>query len=69
MSFLVETKMPALLIFGKWLEQTGIARGVANSAWFFPTLEVIHIVGIVMLVGSTAILDLRLMGHAFRPGG
>jgi len=58
--------MPALLIASKWVEQTRIASYVANSAWLFPTLEVVHIFGIVMLVGSTAILDLRLTGHAFR---
>jgi hypothetical protein len=34
--------------------------------WLFPIIETIHIIGIAMLVGSTSILDLRLMGLTYR---
>ena len=33
-----------------------------NSLWPFPAMETIHIIGIVLLVASVTILDLRLLG-------
>ena len=33
-----------------------------DSLWLFPAIETVHLFGIVALVGSTSILDLRLMG-------
>ena len=32
----------------------------------FPIIETVHIFGIILLVGATSILDLRLMGLTFR---
>jgi hypothetical protein len=37
-----------------------------NTLWPFPTIETIHIFGIVILVGSVSILDLRLLGVALK---
>ena len=48
------------------MNKLGWARGFADSTWLFPIIETIHIVGIVLLVGSTSILDLRLMGLTYR---
>jgi hypothetical protein len=50
----------------QWLEQTGVGVGVRDSTWLFPIIETIHIIGIVLLVGSTSVLDLRLMGLTYR---
>ena len=49
-----------------WLEQTTVGTAVRDSLWLFPIIETVHIFGIVLLVGSTSILDLRLMGLTFR---
>ena len=49
-----------------WLEQTSVGISVRDSTWLFPIIETIHIIGIAMLVGSTSILDLRLMGLTYR---
>jgi hypothetical protein len=49
-----------------WLEQTSVGDSVKNSSWQFPIIETVHIFGIVLVVGSTSILDLRLMGLALR---
>lgn len=35
---------------------------IVSSAWAYPALEVVHIVGIGLLLGSLAVLDLRLWG-------
>jgi hypothetical protein len=50
----------------EWLEQTGVGSTVRDSTWLFPIIETIHILGIAALVGSTSILDLRLMGLTYR---
>src|ERR1700693_494272 len=55
-------------IFGicQWLEQTMVGTTIRESLWLFPIIETVHIFGVILLVGSTSILDLRLMGLAFR---
>ncbi|MBZ5660302.1 MAG: hypothetical protein LAO08_07820 [Acidobacteriia bacterium] len=50
----------------EWLEQTGVGVTVRDSTWLFPIIETVHILGIAVLVGSTSILDLRLMGLTYR---
>jgi uncharacterized membrane protein len=49
-----------------WLEQTAVGSHVRESLWLFPVIETVHIFGIILLVGATSILDLRLMGVTFR---
>jgi hypothetical protein len=49
-----------------WLESTSVGSTIATSAWMFPAIESIHMFGIVTVVGSTSILDLRLMGVSLR---
>jgi hypothetical protein len=58
--------MPDLLIACKWLEHTSVGTAVRESLWLFPTIETLHLFGIVLLVGSTSALDLRLMGLSLR---
>ena len=56
------------LIFAicQWLEQTSMGTVIRESLWLFPVIETVHIFGIILLVGGTSILDLRLMGLTFR---
>ncbi len=50
----------------QWIEHTTVGTSAcANPCGFFPNIETIHIFGIILLVGSTSILDLRLLGVAF----
>lgn len=51
-----------LLSWCQWLEHTSMATVVSGSPWLFPAIETLHLMGIVALVGSTSILDLRLLG-------
>ena len=50
----------------QWLEGTWLGTHLRNSLWLFPVIETVHIFSLVLLVGSTSILDLRLMGMAFK---
>jgi hypothetical protein len=54
-----------LFTFCQWLENTVMGTAIRESAWLFPTIETGHLFGIISLVASTSILDLRLMGIAF----
>jgi len=48
--------------FWQWLENTELAQTIAGSEWIFPTVETLHVIFIVTVVGSIAIVDLRLLG-------
>lgn len=48
--------------FLDWLENTPWAAGIRQSLWLYPALEIVHIVGIVVLVGAAFMFDLRLLG-------
>ncbi len=45
-----------------WIDHTTIGTAIRQSAWLFPLIETFHLFGIVSLVASTSILDLRLLG-------
>src|ERR1700722_3424119 len=45
-----------------WIDHTAIGTAIRQSAWLFPLIETCHLFGIVSLVTSTSILDLRLLG-------
>lgn len=49
-----------------WLETTGLGVAMRRWLWLYPVVEIVHIVGIVMLVGSAAMFDLRLLGLSRR---
>jgi hypothetical protein len=50
--------------FLKSLEDTGLATGVRNSAYWFPTLEAIHVMALSIMLGTITVVDLRLLGLA-----
>jgi hypothetical protein len=50
----------------RWLEATPIAQAIAESETLFPWIECIHVLAITLVVGSIAIVDLRLIGFASR---
>jgi hypothetical protein len=52
--------------FWKALETSSVGIYVAESAWAFPTLESIHVIAIVTVVGAIAVMDLRLVGLTSR---
>jgi hypothetical protein len=45
-----------------WLKDTGFGIAVRESLWIYPMFELVHLFGIVLLVGSIAMADLRLLG-------
>ena len=49
-----------------WLEATGLGRAMRQWLWLYPIVEIVHIAGIVALVGAAAMFDLRLLGFSRR---
>ena len=47
------------------LEGSRLAGGIRNSLYYFPLLESFHVIGLAMVFGTIAIVDLRLLGLAW----
>ncbi|HEX2229979.1 MAG TPA: DUF6644 family protein [Candidatus Binatia bacterium] len=50
---------PAWLV---WLETTPLAAAMREWLWLYPIIEILHILGLAVLVGAAALFDLRLLG-------
>jgi hypothetical protein len=48
----------------EWLECSSLAVYIRQSPLLFPTIEIVHIIGFIVLVGSAVLFDLRLLGVA-----
>jgi hypothetical protein len=48
----------------EWLHQTSLAIGIRDSLFAFPLLEAAHVIGLSLVFGTIAIVDLRLLGVA-----
>lgn len=44
------------------VEQSSLAAAMRGELWLYPAVEVLHICGFVILVGSVIMFDLRLFG-------
>jgi hypothetical protein len=58
--------MPSLLHACIWISQTHFATALRESTYMFPIIETIHTLGITVLVGTIAVLDLRLLGFIMK---
>jgi hypothetical protein len=50
----------------EWLNNTETANTIHEVLWLFPALLTVHILGTVLLAGTIAVLDLRLLGNGMR---
>ena len=53
-----------IVAFLKSLEASGIASRIRDSLWLFPLIESTHVIGLALVFGTIAIIDLRLLGIA-----
>ena len=56
--------MQSLTEFMEWLQASSPAVYIHKTAWAFTTIELVHVVAISLVVGTIAIVDLRLLGVA-----
>src|SRR5260370_33865417 len=52
--------------FLDWLQGTPIAVAIRENEILFPWIESVHVLAIVLVVGTISIVDLRLIGVASR---
>ncbi len=45
-----------------WLEHRPFAVAIAESTWAFPIAETVHVLAVTVVIGSVAMMDLRLLG-------
>jgi len=50
--------------FLKSLEASGLATKIRDSVYLFPMIESTHVIGLALVFGTIAIIDLRLLGIA-----
>ena len=58
-------KMPLLPVF-HWFEATSIGKFGRHSSVFFPAIEVMHLLGLTLLLGSVLFVNLKLLGLTSR---
>lgn len=49
-----------------WVEALPWAVSISQSGWLFPSIETVHVLALTMVVGSIAMVDLRLLNFAYR---
>ena len=50
----------------RWLAHTSWSAGMQDSVWMFPVIGTLHIMGLCVLIGLAAVIDLRLLGVTLR---
>jgi hypothetical protein len=48
----------------EWLQASSLAVFIHKTAWAFTTIQLVHVVAISLVIGTIAIVDLRLLGRA-----
>jgi hypothetical protein len=56
----------SLLPFFEWAEATAIGEAIRSSLWLFPVIESFHLMALALMGGAVLVVDLRLLGLAFR---
>lgn len=52
--------------FAQTIAATPLAIALTDSTWLFGTVEAVHVVGLTLVLGSIALVDLRLVGSFAR---
>ena len=57
---------PVLMPLFHWADHSWISLEIRASTWQFAVLEMIHLLGLTILLGALMVLDLRLFGFGMR---
>src|SRR5580658_9281725 len=55
-----------LLQLFKWFDATWISQIIRNSTYIFPVVEVVHLLGLTLLLGTVTVVDMRILGVGMR---
>ncbi|MEO9334666.1 hypothetical protein ACMHYQ_03425 [Ectopseudomonas guguanensis] len=54
--------MDSLIAWATWLEATALGEQMRGSALLYPAFNLLHLLGLVLLLGPMLLLDARLLG-------
>jgi hypothetical protein len=57
---------PILLPIFHWADTSWLSLEIRSSTWQFAIIEMIHLLGLTVLLGALMVLDLRLFGFGMR---
>ena len=52
----------SLVPIANWMQSTHVAQAIRHSATLIASLEIIHLIGMTLLIGSILMIDLSLLG-------
>jgi hypothetical protein len=52
--------------FFQWCLKTPFAQAISHSMWGFAVLETVHIIGLVLVLGSVFVINLRMLGFGVK---
>jgi hypothetical protein len=55
-----------ILAFCEWCNASSFGHAIRDSVWAFPCVEIFHLLALAVLGGSMLVLNMRLVGIAFR---
>jgi hypothetical protein len=55
-----------MIRFFQWLVESPWSQALARAEWLFPIIQSVHFIGFAFLIGTIAIVDLRLLGLGMR---
>jgi len=50
----------------QWCDSTWISTTIRDSTWMFAVVEILHLLGLTVLLGSVVVFHLRLLGSGMR---
>ncbi|MEM7221271.1 MAG: DUF6644 family protein [Pseudomonadota bacterium] len=56
----------SLLSFAQWLDEQALSTALHESLYAYPLIETTHVLTLCLFVGTVLMVDLRLLGVAFR---
>ena len=55
-----------MMDFLLWCQSTALSRWILSAKWRYPTVEILHIAGLVLVFGSVLVLNLRIFGRVLQ---
>jgi hypothetical protein len=56
----------SLLALFKWFDATPISMAIRDSTYIFPVVEVLHLFGLTLLLGTVTVIAMRMLGVGMR---
>jgi hypothetical protein len=52
--------------FITWCQKSALSEAIRSQPWPYPTIEIFHLAGLILVFGSILVLNLRIFGRVLR---